>query len=277
MARPQRSDPPGAIHHVMNRGVDRRPIFFSDADRTEFGTRLAEINERFGVVVHSYCLMSNHFHLLMRCPNGELSKAMQHLCGVYTRHTNDRVGRDGPLFRGRFRSIHVDDDAYLLTAIRYIHRNALDIAGISSVDGYRWSSHRAYLGMKRRPSFLDLSVLDDHFGGDVHAFHRFVARPWGRDNGAASAAELRCLAELAIAERETDAECETGTGLRSRTALLALVPSVDGPISSDLLAMLDDPSTSALGRARRRLATDDRFRDVVGAIAELGGFRSQAA
>lgn len=261
----------------MNRGVDRQRIFFADADRIEFGHRLAAINERFGVEVQAYCLLSNHFHLLVRCPDGELSAAMQHLLGLYTRHTNDRVGRDGPLFRGRFRSIHVDNDAYLLTAIRYIHRNALDVAGVRDVDDYRWSSHRAYLGMRRRPGFLDTSPLDVHFAGDTGRFHRFVSQDWNPAAVPPTSAELRCLVDLVVAEHETDEECESGRGVRPRAVLLALLPQLHGQVHADLRALLDDPSVSAVGRARRRLTTDARLRSMVGSVLETCGVQRLAA
>jgi REP element-mobilizing transposase RayT len=83
----------------MNRGVNREPTFFADVDRRQFGHRLADIHERFGVETLAYCLMDNHYHLLLRARDGGLSRAMHHLGLVYTRRTNDRLGRDGPLFR----------------------------------------------------------------------------------------------------------------------------------------------------------------------------------
>ena len=134
---------------MMNRGVNRQLVFFSDADRVEFGRVLAEMHQRFGVETLAYCLMPNHYHLVLRCPDGGLSDAMQHVGSTYTRRTNTRVGRDGPLFRGRFHAIHVADDVYLKWVVRYIHRNAVDIAGIQGCEDYRWSSYRSYLGLRR--------------------------------------------------------------------------------------------------------------------------------
>jgi putative transposase len=110
---------------MMNRGIDRQPVFFADADGVKFGRRLAEVHERFGVETLAYCLMPNHYHLLIRLPGGGLAAAIHHLGSLYTRNTNDRTGRDGPLFRGRYHSIRVDTDEYLLWAARYIHRNPL--------------------------------------------------------------------------------------------------------------------------------------------------------
>ena len=135
----------------MNRGVDRQPVFFNDADRLDFGRQLAWIHESTGGTVLAYCLMGNHYHLLLDMPDGTLSEAMHHLGSVYTRHVNDRLGRDGPLFRGRFHSIPVEDDAYLLTAVRYIHRNPIGLPGVSGPADHRWSSYRTYLGSAAHP------------------------------------------------------------------------------------------------------------------------------
>jgi len=95
------------------------------------------------------------------------------------RHANERAGRDGPLFRGRFRSIVVADDRQLLATTRYIHRNALDLPGVTSVDDYRWSSHRTYLGHRHRPAWMRTDEVLGHFGVDRRAFHAFV----GDDEG----------------------------------------------------------------------------------------------
>ena len=174
MARPLRIDNEDGWHHVMNRGAGHARIFLDDTDRVEFGARLADVHDRFGVQTHAYCLLDTHYHALVYCPQGGLSDAMQRLGSIYTRHVNDRLGRDGALFRGRFHSKPVDDDRYLLAAVRYIHRNALDVAGVGEVDRYRWSSHRAYLGLRRPALWLRTDVVLAHFGGDRDAFHEFV-------------------------------------------------------------------------------------------------------
>lgn len=133
MGRALRPDRPGGWYHVVNRGVDHQPIFFDDSDRVDFGRLLGVGHDRFGVEVHAYCLMTNHFHLLVHCPNGGLSDFMHDVTATFTRHVNDRLGRDGPLVRGRFRSFIVDSDAYVLCATRYIHRNPLDIADVHDI------------------------------------------------------------------------------------------------------------------------------------------------
>ena len=118
MGRQTRTDRQDGWHHVVNRGVARMATFHDDADRVEFGRLLAVGHDRFGVEVHAYCLMTNHFHLVLHCPDGGLSEYMQLLTSVHARHVNDRAGRDGPLYRGRFASRHIRDGRYLRNAVR---------------------------------------------------------------------------------------------------------------------------------------------------------------
>jgi putative transposase len=163
--------------HVMNRGAGRRAIFLSDRDRVEFGKALGEACERCAVEVHAYCLMTNHFHLLVRCPDGHLSEMMQWLQAVVTRRFNARVASDGPILRGRFRSKEVDSDAYLLAATRYIHANPVPILQGAPLASYRWSSLRTYLGHRRSPAWMHTEVVLEMFGDDRIAFTEFMAQP----------------------------------------------------------------------------------------------------
>lgn len=149
----------------MNRGVDHQAVFFDDADRLEFGERLEQLHEELDVVTLAYCLMGNHFHLVLRAPMGVLSEGMRQLTGRYTQRTNRRVGRDGPLFRGRFHSLPVETDRYLLWVVRYVHRNPLALPGITSPRDYRWSSYRTYLGLRPAPPFVDLAPVLSLVGG----------------------------------------------------------------------------------------------------------------
>ena len=174
MPRPLRPDLPDTYYHVMNRGIDHSAVFLDASDRVEFGQRLGDMYERFGIKTHAYCLMTTHYHLLLECPNGQLSEAMQRLGSLYTRHVNDRLGRDGALFRGRFASRVVVNDEYLVAACRYIHRNPLDLPGVSGPEQYRWSSHRTYLGARSTPPWMRTDEVLTHWNGDVAAFDAFV-------------------------------------------------------------------------------------------------------
>jgi putative transposase len=123
MARPLRIEFEGAWYHVMNRGAGRRLIYRSSRHRDTFLRLLAEVTELFAVEIHAYCMMGNHYHLLTRTPRANLGRAMRHLNGVYTQRFNLTCGTDGPLFRGRYRSVLVAADTHLLQVSRYIHRN----------------------------------------------------------------------------------------------------------------------------------------------------------
>ncbi len=192
MARHLRIDPIDGWHHVMNRGVDRRRIFVDDLDRIEFGKLVGLACDRFDVEVHAYCLMDNHFHLLVRCPNGGVSDFMQLLSGLYARFFNDRHGRVGHLFGSRFTSRTLTTPRYIANTARYIHRNVLDVSDVRSVDDYRWSSHRTYLGYRSCPSWLHLEPIMNWFGGAA-AFDAFVTGSTSSpvDLGIATAAARR--------------------------------------------------------------------------------------
>ena len=124
MPRPPRVDPPGSWHHVMNRGLAHRPIFEGESDMRFFLARLALAVRGSDIEVHAYVLLTNHYHLYVRSPAGRLSEAIQHLQAEYVRRFNRRLGRDGPLFRGRFRSKRVTSFGYQLAVVRYMDRNA---------------------------------------------------------------------------------------------------------------------------------------------------------
>jgi len=240
----------GAVHHVMNRGVDRQRVFFADADRTEFGARLAEAHERFAVETLAYCLMANHYHLLVRSLDGRLSEAMHHIGTVYARHTNDRLGRDGPLFRGRFHSIRVDTDWYLECAVRYIHRNPLDLDGIADPADYRWSSFRTYDGLRPRPDFMSLDLVLGVFGDDRAELARFTRA----DMSAPAPRALRDLLTLIEYEIARD-DLAHGTGDRSarwkaRTVLLLVAERLP-PVLSDSRPRSTSTSPRSPRAARR--------------------------
>jgi len=130
----------------MNRGRNKQRVYLDDADREEF-LRLVEYEgHRFRLRVGCYCLMGNHYHMMVFDEQGLLSRAMQHLGTMYTQTFNKRHGKDGALFKGRFRSRVVDVSSYLVEVVRYIHFNPVDAGLVARAGDYRWSSHRAYLG-----------------------------------------------------------------------------------------------------------------------------------
>lgn len=148
----------------MNRRAAREPLFFDDNDRFTFLELLEGNASRTEVEVHAYCLMGNHFHLLLRTPNANLGYMMQLLLGRYARYFNDRYGRDGGVCRGRYRSVLVDSDRYLLAVSRYIHRNPLAFWG-GPLESYSWSSYPKYLGLRRGQDWIQTEMTLDVVGG----------------------------------------------------------------------------------------------------------------
>ena len=159
MARPLRIEFEGAWYHVMNRGAGRRTVFTSDDQRQYFLAILAEASDRFNAEWHAYCLMNNHYHLLVRTPEGNLPRIMRHINGLYTQYYNRTEGRDGPLFRGRYKAILVEAPAYWTQLSRYIHRNPLEAGLVKRLDRYRWSSYPAYIGRHKRPPWLTCKYI----------------------------------------------------------------------------------------------------------------------
>ena len=164
MSRPLRIEYPGALYHVTARGNARSHIYRDDTDREDFLATLAGVVKRFGWVCHAYCLMGNHFHLLIETPKPNLSMGMRQLNGVYTQHFNRRHRRAGHLFQGRFKAILVERDSYLLELARYIVLNPVRAKMVKSAAHYPWSSYRATLGTAPAPKGLTINAVLDQFG-----------------------------------------------------------------------------------------------------------------
>jgi len=163
VARPLRIEYPGAYYHVMNRGLSRRDLFLEVQDRESFLDLLSDISRLWKVKIFAYCLMDNHYHLLLQTPKGGLSRAMRHLDGIYTQRFNRAHHRDGPLFRGRYKAILIDAEQYFLSVVRYIHQNPVMAGVVSDMDRYRWSSHRGYLYKSEPPVWLSTGSVLSRF------------------------------------------------------------------------------------------------------------------
>ena len=166
MSRPLRIEYPGAWYHVMNRGAAYQDIFISDEHRFLFLDLIDEIRNVFGVECHAYCLLGNNYHLLIHTPRGNLGRGMRHLSGLFTQRFNRLEGRDGPLFRGRYKAIIVDADTYLLQVSRYIHRNPIEAQLVDRLDEYEWSSYGAYVGREAGPDWLCQDQVLGMVGGN---------------------------------------------------------------------------------------------------------------
>ena len=178
MARPLRIEYPGAFYHITARGNERKDIFKGAQDYEKFLSYLEASTQRYGAIIHVYCLMGNHYHLLLETPLGNLSQIMRHINGSYTTYFNTRRKRAGHLFQGRYKAILVDADGYAGGLSRYIHLNPLR-AGLSSrPEHYRWSSYQYYIGKKRTPEWLKLDFILGYFGRRIstaqNRYHEFV-------------------------------------------------------------------------------------------------------
>lgn len=186
MSRALRIEFPGAVYHVTSRGNERREVFRDDEDRRLFLSTLGRTVARWRWVVHAYCLMGNHYHLLIETPEPNLSRGMRQLNGEYTQAFNRRHGRAGHLFQGRFKAVLVEKEGHLLELCRYVVLNPVRARGmrVQSPEQWPWSSYRATAGQECGPPFLDTSWVLARFGGKAPTAHKayrgFVADGAGR-------------------------------------------------------------------------------------------------
>ncbi len=164
MAGPLRVEYPGAYYHVINRGNNQEKIYKNARDREKFLEYLEKAAERFSIIIHAYCLMGKHYHLLVQTPEANLSLAMQWINVSYATYFNRKRGRYGHLFQGRFKAILIDADEYLKHLSRYIHLNPVRAKMVSLPAEYQWSSYGAFIGKHRAPRFLETSWLLSNFG-----------------------------------------------------------------------------------------------------------------
>lgn len=163
MARPLRIEYPDAVYHVTSRGNARSDIFHSDQDREEFLFILDNVIRRFNWLCHAYCLMDNHYHLLIETPDGNLSLGMRQLNGIYTQKYNYLHGKTGHVFQGRYKAILVDKESYLLELCRYVVLNPVRAKMISKPEEWKWSSYHYTAGMKKVPVFLTTDWIIGYF------------------------------------------------------------------------------------------------------------------
>jgi putative transposase len=177
MPRPLRIAEPGIIYHLTNRGVKRLPIFHADEDRLDFLRLLNITNERYPFVLHAYCLMNNHYHLLLQPLRHSLSLIMQYFNSRYARRFNRRQGQSGHVFQARFHSLPVQTDAYLTVVSRYIHLNPYRAGMVTRPQDFVWSNYAAMIGGKA-DRWADPSFVLGYFGKDVAqqraGYQRFV-------------------------------------------------------------------------------------------------------
>jgi putative transposase len=154
MARPLRIEYPEAVYHITSRGNEKKPVYKDDRDRDNFLTTLDKVNKRYNWLCHAYCLMDNHFHLLIETPDGNLSLGMRQLTGVYAQAFNKRHRRVGHLFQGRYKAILIQKDSHLLEVCRYVVLNPVRAHLVEDPGQWRWSSYGATAGREKLPACL---------------------------------------------------------------------------------------------------------------------------
>ena len=164
MARPLRIEFPGAVYHITSRGNERKAVFRDDQDRKMFLDTLADVTHRYNWLCHAYCLMDNHYHLLIDTPDGNLSIGMRQLNGIYTQRFNKRHGRVGHLFQGRFKAVLVQKDSHLLEACRYVVLNPVRARRVQRPEEWIWSSYGATVGRTKLHPCLMTDWVLSQFG-----------------------------------------------------------------------------------------------------------------
>lgn len=164
MARPLRIELAGGLYHVTSRGVKQGAIYLSDSDRVKWLALLGEVCKRFNWICHAYCEMTNHYHIVIETPEANLSRGMRHLNGVYTQYVNRTHQRVGRVFHGRFKSILMEKDNYLLELVRNVVLNPVRANMVRQPEKWPWSSHNAMIGNAEAPEWLQIDWLLSQFG-----------------------------------------------------------------------------------------------------------------
>jgi REP-associated tyrosine transposase len=179
VACPLRINYPGAFYHVTSRGNEQKKIFKNRRDREKFLEYLSSATKRYDAAIHVFCLMDNHYHLLLETPSGNLPQIMRHINGAYTTYFNVKRDRSGHLFQGRYKAILVDIDEYAKELSRYIHLNPVRAKMVDKPEEYEWSSYQYYIGKKKVPQWLRRGFILGYFGNKVNLaqkkYRRFIS------------------------------------------------------------------------------------------------------
>lgn len=179
MARPMRIEYDGAVYHVTSRGNARKPISKDDADRNSFLDVVHKVNSRYNWLCHAYCLMDNHYHLVIETPDGNLSQGMRQLNGVYTQLYNKRHDRVGHIFQGRYKAILIQKESHLLEVCRYVALNPVRARFVKNIGDWEWSSYRGTAGIDRPHPALTTDWVLGQFGDRkkvaIRRYSEFIA------------------------------------------------------------------------------------------------------
>jgi putative transposase len=194
MTRPLRIQFPYAVYHVTSRGNARADIFVDDIDRQTFLSGISFLVTRYNWVCHAYCLMDNHYHLLVETPDANLSQGMRQLNGTYTQSFNRRHNRTGHIFQSRFKAIIIEKATHLLESCRYVVLNPVRAEMVTVPGQWRWSSYTATEGTSEGEAWLTCDWILSQFGSSRHTarknYRKFVydgmknsVSPWGAVKG----------------------------------------------------------------------------------------------
>lgn len=186
MTRPLRLEFAGALYHVTSRGDRKTVIFRDDLDRARWMSILDLVCTRYNFLVHGYCQMTNHYHVVLETVEGNLAQGMRQLNGLYSQYFNRRHDVVGHVFQGRYKAILIQRESYLLELTRYVVLNPVRAGLVTSPDAWLWSSHAGVMGTVHAPAWLDIASILRHFDGErrsaVAAYHRFVLAGLGRES-----------------------------------------------------------------------------------------------
>lgn len=178
MSRPLRIEYAGAIYHVTSRGNRREDIFLDDGDRNTWLDVLSQVCARFNWRCHAWCMMDNHYHLIVETLEGNLSRGMRQLNGVYTQKVNRKHGRVGHVFQGRYKAILVEKNSYLMELSRYVVLNPVRANKVNDASDWPWSSYSAMIGVQPSPVWLETDWLLSQYGRSrplaINAYKDFV-------------------------------------------------------------------------------------------------------
>lgn len=228
MARPLRLEYAGALYHVTSRGDHREDIYLCDEDRLEWIEILGNVCSRFNWVVHAYCQMTNHYHLLLETVDGNLSRGMRQLNGLYTQRFNQRHGLSGHLYQGRYKAILVQKESYLLELSRYVVLNPIRANMVQSLEDWHWSSYPTVTQQQPPPSWLDADWLLSQFAPQrseaINAYRQFVLAGKGLPSTLLKTRHQLVLGDDAFVERhhqttETETLREVSKAHRKTVAL----------------------------------------------------------
>ncbi len=236
----------------MNRGARRAPIFFGHECCSLFHGLLAQLPDRYNVVVHGYAVMPNHFHLLLQTPDANLSRAMHYLCGTYARELNRTHEWDGPLFKGRFKNKVVETTTYWQHLLAYVHLNPVRGGMAVRLDAADWTSHPAYVGLEHPPDWLCRDEMLDIYGSAKSYFEYLKDVQFGRRQ-APEGFERSVLWKKRAAKRPEPrtTDMQRGTVEETFDHALAEIESVTGLKRDELL----NPARGRKGNRARWVTT----------------------